>query len=67
MARLGQATMGPSPDRAAWQALIVADPDFAQAVYAAWETKSVQLGLQAPPALLRSIAIYRALAAESQP
>ncbi len=28
MARLGQATMGPSPDRAAWQALIAADPDF---------------------------------------
>jgi len=33
----------------------------------ALEAKEAMLGLQAPQALLRSVAIYRALAAESQP
>ncbi len=67
MARLGQATMGPSPDRDTWQALIAADPDFAQDVCIALEAKAALLGLHTPQALLRSIATYRALSAEQQP
>jgi len=56
--RLGQATLGPYPDREAWVRLITDDPSFAQALYGALQAKQSMFGGQTPHDLLKS---YRRL------
>jgi hypothetical protein len=66
MSRLGLATMGTCPSREEWATMIEEDPQFANAVCTAWETKCAQHGINTPPAILRSVKIYRDLIAQSE-
>ncbi|MBK9715615.1 MAG: hypothetical protein IPO81_30695 [Kouleothrix sp.] len=63
MERLGQALLGPYPDRDAWLALLRDDPAFAHKLWLALRARAAMLGLQAPQALLRSIELYDELKA----
>lgn len=65
-AKIGRVTLGKLPDREDWRTLIDVDPAFAKGVCAELEIKSALLGLQTPPALQQSIAIYRAIIAQQQ-
>lgn len=64
--RLGRALLGPSPDRAAWLALLQNDPAFAHSLSLALRTREAMLGPQAPQVLLHSIALYNVLKAQQQ-
>jgi hypothetical protein len=64
IARVGRATVGPYPDREDWVTLIKDDPEFAQSVYAALQTKRAMFGLQTPQAVLISMAAYDAVIKE---
>ncbi len=64
IARIGRATVGPYPDREDWLTLIKDDPDFAQSVYGALQTKRAMFGLQTPQAILMSIAAYTSVSEE---
>jgi hypothetical protein len=66
IARIGRATVGPYPDREDWLTLIKDDPDFAQSVYGALQTKQAMFGLQTPQAIVMSIAAYAAVIEESK-
>jgi hypothetical protein len=56
--RLGQALLGPYPEREDWAALIDGDPVFARDVCVAWKTRQAMLGVAAPKALVRSVELY---------
>jgi hypothetical protein len=56
--RFGEALLGPYPDREDWLRLIREDPNFAQELCFALQTKQVLLGLHTPQDLLKSIEIY---------
>ncbi len=58
IARIGRAVLGPYPEREDWVQLIKDEPNFAQSVYAALQTKQAMFGLQTPQAILISIAAY---------
>ena len=64
--RLGQALLGPYPEREDWITLIDDDPVFARNVCLAWKTKQAMLGLQTPLALAQSIELYYAIKAERE-
>jgi hypothetical protein len=64
IARLGQATAGPFPDREDWIAMIKDDPDFARSVFMALQGKQGMFGLATPQAIVISIAAYSAVTGE---
>jgi hypothetical protein len=66
IARVGRATLGPYPEREDWVTMIKDDPDFAQEVYGALQTKEAMFGLQTPQAILMSIAAYTAAREEAE-
>jgi hypothetical protein len=66
MARLGQATFGPYPDRHSWLRMIDEDPIFADRIWGELRAKQALFGPGTPRAVLESIAAYRAAKAELQ-
>jgi hypothetical protein len=61
MAAVGQITLDGYPSHDGWLKLIQADPITARLVYLELKTRQELLGLQAPPALSRSIEAYHAI------
>jgi hypothetical protein len=66
LARLGQATLGPYPDRAGWAAMIAQDAGLARQVCGALQQKQAMLGIQAPHALQVSIQLYYSVLSTSE-
>ncbi|HEU5101496.1 MAG TPA: hypothetical protein VFU22_20880 [Roseiflexaceae bacterium] len=65
LARVGQATVGPYPDREDWIGLIKVDPVFARELYDALREKQAMFGLQTPQAILLSMRAYAAVSKPS--